>query len=145
MVGQIGIPEGSNKQHSADKCNGLGIVIDSDKSGFGIDLKDEHCFVKWAGIEKVVVYKVDLLTIDEVCMDITFNGKTIVIKEEMKGWDTFINQLKSTLRLNNDNWESLVVQKPFECTPMVIYESTDRRTRTPNAEWNVLRGQGKRI
>lgn len=126
MQRQIDIAEGMNKQPSADKCNNLSIVVDSDAVGFVIDLKAEHCFVKWADIESIVAYKVDLLTTDEVCVDITFDGRTIVVSEEIKGWDIFINQLKSALRLNNENWENIVVQKPFEHSPMIIYERSDR-------------------
>lgn len=125
-AGQTAIAQGVEKQHSTDTYNNLVIISSCDTLGFGIHLKDGHYFVKWTDIERVVVYKADLLTTDEVCMDITFNGKTIVVTEETKGWDIFINQLKSTLRLNNDNWESMVLQTPFEYTRMIIYERIDK-------------------
>ncbi len=126
VAGQTAIAQGVEKQHSTDTYNNLGIFSSCDTLGFGIDLKDGHYFIKWTDIERVVVFKADLLTTDEVCMDITFNGKTIVVTEEAKGWDIFINQLKSTLRLNNDNWESMVLQTPFEYNLMTIYERIDR-------------------
>jgi hypothetical protein len=125
VAGQVGIAVGLDKQHSTDKSNDLGVFNSCDTLGFGIDLKDGHYFIKWIDIERVVVYKADLLTTDVVCMDITFNGKTIIVTEEAKGWDTFTNQLKSTLRLNNDNWETLILQPPFAYNLMIIYERID--------------------
>jgi hypothetical protein len=125
VAGQVGIAVGLNKPHANDKSNDLGVFNSCDTLGFGIGFNDVHYFVKWTDIERIVVYKADLLTTDEVCMDITFNGKTIVVTEETKGWDTFINQLKSTLRLNNDNWETLILQPPFAYNLMIIYERID--------------------
>lgn len=122
----MGIAAGLDKQRSTDKSNDLGIFNSCDTLGFDIDLNGGYYFIKWTDIERVVVYKADLLTTDVVCMDITFNGKTIVVTEGTKGWDVFIDQLKSSLRLNNDNWESMVLQPPFAYNLMTIYERIDR-------------------
>lgn len=122
----MGIAAGLDKQRSTDKSNDLGIFNSCSTLGFDIDLNDGHYFVKWTDIERVVVYKADLLMTDEVCMEITFNGKAIIVTEGTKGWDVFIDQLKSSLRLNNDNWESMVLQPPFAYNLMTIYERIDR-------------------
>jgi len=105
--------------------NDLG-VFTYHSSSFEIDLKNECHLIKWTDIERIEAYKADLMTTDEICLDIIYNNKTITITEETFGWYQFINRMKSALSIINDNWEASVLKTPFEYDLTTIYERTDR-------------------
>ena len=106
------ISEEDKKQNWNIKLNDLGI-FSYNVSGFDIDLKDGFHSIKWTDIERLQAYKADLLTTDEICIDIIFDNKTIIVTEVTKGWYQFIDKVKSALPLTNDNWEALVLETTF--------------------------------
>jgi hypothetical protein len=72
-------------------------------------------------ITEVVAYKVDLLTTDEIRMDLLYdNGSIITISEEDQDWDWNISNLKSLYRFNSE-WEKSVVLPPFEMNRTIVY------------------------
>ena len=91
------------KQNWDIKFNDLGI-FSYNAFGFDIDLKDGFHSIKWTDIERLQAYKADLLTTDEICIDIIFGNKTIIVTEQTKGWYQFIDELKSALPSINENW-----------------------------------------
>jgi hypothetical protein len=124
-VDKFEISEEVKKQNWEIKFNDTGI-FSYNALGFDVDLKDGFHSIMWTDIERLQAYKADLLTTDEIYIDITFDNKTIIITEETKGWYQFINKAKSALPLTNDNWESLVLETPFEYNLTTIYERADR-------------------
>lgn len=119
-----------NKNWDA-KYNDLGI-FNYNNLGFDIKLDNELYSIKWIDIEKLQAYKVDLMTTDEICIDITFNNQWIMITEETPGWYQFIEKLKIALSTINDNWEVLVLKSPFEYDLTTIYERADTVTKITN-------------
>ena len=95
--------------------------------GGNSDLKTKYDSIKWEDIERLQAYKADLLTADEICIDITYDNKTITITEETKGWYQFIQKFKMKLPSINNNWETSVLEKPFEYNLTTIYERVDRQ------------------
>ena len=132
------ICEDVTKQNWNIKFNDLGI-FSYNTLGFDIDLKDGFHSIKWADIERLEAYKADLLTTDEICIDITFDNKTIIVTEETKGWYQFINKLKFALPLTNDNWEALVLETPFEYNLTTIYERADRKMPLKSNFYSVIK------
>lgn len=131
------------KQQNWDsKFTDLGI-FSYNTLGFNIDLKGGFHSIKWVDIERIEAYKADLLTIDEICIDITYDNKTIIVTEETKGWYQFIDKLKSTLRLTDDNWETSVLETPFEYNPITIYERADRKMPVKPNFYSVIIGKTK--
>lgn len=136
------IGEDVKKQNWDIKFNDLGIFT-YNTLGFDIDLKDGFHSIKWTDIERLQAYKADLLTTDEICIDITFDNKTIIITEETKGWYQFIDKVKSTLPLTNDNWEALVLETSFEYNLMTIYERADRKMPSKSNFYSVIKDKAK--
>jgi hypothetical protein len=141
-IGKFEISEETKKQNWDIKFNDLGI-FSYNSFGFFIDLKDGFHSIKWADIERMQAYKVDLLTIDEICIDITFDNKTIIITEETKGWYQFIEKLKSAFTLKNNNWETLVLKNAFEYNFTIIYEREDRKMPLKSNFYSIIKGKAK--
>jgi hypothetical protein len=141
-VDKFEISEEVKKQNWEIKFNDLGI-FSYNASGFDIDLKDGFHSIKWTDIERLRAYKADLLTTDEICIDIIFDNKTITVTEETKGWYQFINKLKSALSLTNDNWESLVLESAFEYNLTTIYERADRKMPSRSNFYSVIKDKTK--
>ncbi len=136
------ISEEAEKQNWDFKFNDTGIFTYNDL-GFYIDLKDGFRSIKWTDIERLQAYKADLLTTDEICIDLTFDNKTIIITEETKGWYQFIGKLKSALPLTNENWEALVLATPFEYNLTTIYERSDRIMPSKSNFYSVIKDKTK--
>src|SRR5882757_1198734 len=106
------------------KNNDLG-TFTYNNLGFVIELDNELHSIKWADIERLQAYKVDLMTTDEICMYITYNNKWIMITEDTSGWYKFIERLQSSLPDITDKWEATVLKSPFEYDLTTIYERAD--------------------
>jgi hypothetical protein len=141
-VDKFGIREEVNKQNWDIKFNDLGI-FSYNALGFDIALKDGFHSIRWADIERLQAYKVDLLTTDEICIDIIFDNKTIIVTEETKGWYQFIEKVKSTLPLTNDNLEALVLETPFEYNLTTLYERADRKMPSKSNFYSVIEDKTK--
>jgi hypothetical protein len=72
-------------------------------------------------------------------MEITFGNKTITITEETWGWYQFIERLKNSL-LVNDQWESEVLQSPFEYNETIVYERADRKMPAQSNFFSTVKG-----
>lgn len=136
------ISEDLKKANWEIKYNDLGI-FNYNNLGFDIELKDGFHSIKWTDIERIQAYKVDLLTTDEVCIEITNDNKILMISEETKGWYQFIDKLKSKLSPTCDNWEALVLEKPFEYNLTTIYERADRKMPSKSNFFSVIKGVNK--
>ena len=100
--------------------NDFGDFTYSDE-GFEIVLESSREKVRWASIERIIAYKVDLFTTDLICLDIEFNGKKLTISEEVPGWFQFIKKVSSTLSGIPKNWEIQVANPPFQANCTTIY------------------------
>jgi len=100
--------------------NDFGDFTYSDE-GFEIVLESSREKVRWASIERIIAYKVDLFTTDLICLDIEFNGKKLTISEEVPGWFQFIKKVNSTLSDIPKNWELQVANPAFQANCTTIY------------------------
>jgi len=136
------VSEEVKRQNWAIKFNDLGI-FSYNASGFDIDLKDGFHSIKWTDIERLEAYKADLMTTDEICVNIVFDNKTIIVTEETKGWYQFIDKLQSVLPLTNSNWEDLVLKSPNEYHLITIYERSDRKMPLKTNFHSIIKGRTK--
>ncbi|SDD81352.1 SRPBCC family protein [Niabella drilacis] len=82
----------------------------------------------WADVETIFAYKQDLLTTDEVCLDLfTRNGMRVFISESCSGWDRFLQKLSEQFPSLSEGWEWEVAQPPFKTNLALLF---DRRGRT---------------
>jgi len=81
--------------------------------------------VLWSEVEKVTVFKRDLMTVDEICMVLEVRGShTLEINEEMPGWQELVQALPTYLpgaRLWEE-WFEKVAFPAFKTSPEVIFQ-----------------------
>ena len=80
--------------------------------------------VAWADVQKVVAYKVDLFTVDEIRMELTTvetDPGVWVINEEIPGFWDVAEELKRQLPDSHQSWEHEVIQPPFETCFTTIF------------------------
>ncbi|GAB3822919.1 hypothetical protein [Pontibacter rugosus] len=78
--------------------------------------------VLWADVNEIRAYKVDLLTVDEIRIDILSETSTITITEETPGYYIFKEKLKAVFPSLDLNWEEKVVKPAFAKNLTVIYK-----------------------
>lgn len=117
-------------------------VFSYNETGFELNLKTEFHSIKWADIERIASYKADLLTTDEICLDIIYDNKMVVLTEETHGWHQFIERLQSALPIK-DNWEAAVLKSPFEYNLTTVYERIDRKMPQQSNFFSVIEGSTK--
>lgn len=95
--------------------------------GFVYPFKSGSAKIKWVEIERLEGYKKDLWTVDEISMDITWNGWKATFTEGMPGWAELQKKIKEVLPAVPSNWESTVMLPPFAGNYVVLYEREDRK------------------
>ena len=90
--------------------------------GFRIIKKNNQIEINWAEIKEILAYKVDLLTVDEIRMDIITNSATVTISEETPGYLYFKEKIKLIFPDLDKNWESKVLKPAFAENITTIYK-----------------------
>lgn len=100
------------------------------KSDIRITFNDEQIHINgvhkisWKEISSVKVFKRDLLTVDEICMEIgTKEGKLLEVSEEMTGWDDLVKSITNYLEecTSFEEWFPKVADPPMETNLIEIY------------------------
>ena len=75
-------------------------------------------------VTRVEFYKIDELTTDLICCQISLGGsETLLLHEEMVGWEDQIERLAG-LKDFDQNWFAKVAQPPFAPCNHVAFERT---------------------
>lgn len=110
----------SNKTFE-EEYNDIGL-FEYFEDGFRINYKSSVVNIKWNEITEINVYKVDLITIDSITMQIVYNDKSLIIYEELPGWYQFNIKLFEVFTDIPKDWEANIVQPPFERNFTTIYK-----------------------
>lgn len=100
--------------------------------GFIFQSKSKQQKIRWAEIERLIAYKQDLLTTDEICLDIVYNNWQTTITEETPGWYQFIEKLKLVFPNIPKNWDSEIVHPAFATNLTILYQRADRKMPEEN-------------
>lgn len=120
-----------SKKHFDIKFNDLGKFTYED-DGFIFQFKTEQQKIKWADIERLIAYKQDLLTTDEICLDIVYNNWQTTITEETPGWYQFVEKIKLIFPNIPKNWDSEIVHPAFATNLTILYQRADRKMPEEN-------------
>lgn len=93
-----------------------------DDDGFVFQFSDGPQKILWSEIERMTAYKVDLITIDQLRLDIDFRGLTLPISEETPGFFQFIVKTKEAFPTIAKDWDLKIIHRAFEANETVIYE-----------------------
>ena len=107
-----------------DKKNG---IIDLTNSGFKIISPKKPIHVDWDNVEKIVSFKRDLWTTDQICLGFIERQKEsmVVVHEEMKGFLNLRREIeakKTGFKKRFHEW--LFSTPPFDGTIFILWEKT---------------------
>lgn len=92
------------------------------EDGFSINLPTGAKTVLWKEIEEIHVYKSDMMTYDEICMDIHLSKSIITISEETKGWDILVDTFHTVFSSIPRDWETAIVTPAFATNDTILYK-----------------------
>jgi hypothetical protein len=90
-------------------------------------LNTGRCY-EWAKIDEIIAYKVDLITTDDLRLDISFTEVELTISEDIPGWSLFIDKLIAVLPEISRDWEEKIIEKPFAANRTIIYKRKQANT-----------------
>ena len=98
--------------------------IDSTPNGFELWGDDERrCDVDWSDVARIVAFKVDLLTMDAVCLEVQLaSGAVCLVDEEATGFWELVTVIKRVLPISQQEWEQTVVPSAFVENRTVIFQ-----------------------
>lgn len=98
-----------------------------DELAFGVALPKPRG-LDWSSIEKIIIYKVDLLTYDEIRVQFEHQEGAVVITEESPGFGDLMKEAVRRFPVTAD-WHVKVSQPAFATCEIVLYErlSNERR------------------
>ena len=84
--------------------------------------------IRWTEVRSILAYKKDLMTEDEVWMDVFCDGeKSFSICEEVHGWFQFVERSKIALPDIDPKWDFAIILEAFATNLTLVY---DREKRT---------------
>ena len=90
----------------------------------------------WADLQSVFGFKLDLLTIDEICLDLFFaNGSCLRLSESLPGWSALLRHLSTHFPSISPEWEWDVMQPPFATNMTLLFDRAGRALQQAEAAW----------
>lgn len=100
-------------------------AISFDEEGFTVrDLREQKppVTMRWRHVERVRLFKRDLLTHDCICMFLAdAQDIGLELNEEMAGWNAFVKELPVHLPGCRSDWEKSVALPPFATNETELY------------------------
>ena len=108
------------------RYNDIGVFQYFD-TGFNFADKDQTIFVAWTDIESIFAFKRDLMTVDELNIEIFLKDNIrIRLTEEIDGWFQFIIKIKEVFPSIDKEFDTKLIFPAFETNLTLIYNSTDK-------------------
>jgi len=96
-------------------------------AGFNFTNKEQTIFVAWTDIETIFAFKRDLMTVDELNIEVFLKDKMrIRLTEEIDGWFQFIIKIKEVFPSIDKEFDTKLIFPAFETNLTLVYNSTDK-------------------
>lgn len=97
-------------------------LSDLGDTGFTANTESSQFFVQWQNIGTMTAYKVDLITSDEMCLQITLkNGTELIANESSEGWVDFCQYIKKVFPKISPSWDIDLMFPAFASNRTTIY------------------------
>ena len=81
----------------------------------------------WANVQSAFGFKLDLLTLDEICLNLFFaNGSSLRLTESLPGWPALLRHLSTPFPSIPPRWECDVMQLPFATNMTLLFDHNGR-------------------
>lgn len=101
--------------------------ISFSKQGLQYSIQGVTFVINWLEIAEIIAYKVDLMTYDEVRLDIKCSGQILTIDEESENWDKLCSRLSLLFPMIDIKWLGKVIQQPFKANRTILYQNSHPR------------------
>jgi len=96
-----------------------------EEDGFSYPFENGTSQIRWAEVERVIGYTLDLFTVDEICLELHVRDRAIRFTESTPGWYPFLDRLRTVFPVIRENWDWGVAKPPFATNYTVLYERED--------------------
>ena len=104
------------------------------ETGFRLFPPHETGQYDWADLQSAFGFKLDLLTIDEICLDLFYtNGSSLQLTESFPGWTTLLRHLNTHFPSIPPEWEWDVMQPPFATNLTLLFDHAGRTLQQAEA------------
>jgi hypothetical protein len=90
----------------------------------GVSIRDRrsrvHAF-EWKSVERILAYKVDLITTDDVCLEFIAAGKFFIADEETNGWSDLTTEVNQRFPIHR-SWLEDVIDPAFTTNLVVLWD-----------------------
>ena len=115
------------KQKAFDLRYNYNGVFEYVDTGFNFTDKGETIFVAWSNIETIFAFKKDLMTVDELNIEVFLKDyMRIRLTEEIEGWYQFIIKIKEVFPSIDKEFDTKLIFPAFETNLTLVYNSTDK-------------------
>jgi hypothetical protein len=102
----------------------LGRAIDVcgiNSGSFTIQYKHVGKVLNWSDVSEIFAFNADLITTDQIGLEIICEGTSYFIDEDLPGWSQFVENSKAVLIGISHEWESNIIQPPLTQNRLIIY------------------------
>jgi hypothetical protein len=97
-----------------------GFIFEAD--GFRYPFKEGVDKFNWSDVVRIVAYKLDRMTTDEICLDLISNDWQATYTEMTPGWYQFLEKLESAFPTIAPDWDAKIALPPFATNYTVLWE-----------------------
>jgi hypothetical protein len=90
--------------------------------GFYYPFKKHVEKLNYVDIDRIVAYKLDLFTTDEICMDIFSGDWIITFSESLSGWHRLLENLSAAFPTIPENWDNQIMFPAFATNYTILFE-----------------------
>jgi len=91
--------------------------------GFALEIESRPLNYRWDDVLKIIAYKTDRLTIDQICIEVFLrDGQMFRISEETLGYYQFMEHAKREITGLLPDWELKVVHPAFERNETILLD-----------------------
>jgi hypothetical protein len=106
------------------------------ETGFGLSPPHGTGQYDWADLQSAFGFKLDLLTLDEICLDLFFaNGSSLRLTESLPGWPAFLRHVSAHFPSIPPEWEWDVMPPPFDPNLTLLFDHAGRTLQQAKAVW----------
>jgi len=117
----------AQRQKFKIKYEDLGLFAYHD-DGFTYKFESGPKRFKWTDIDELKGYKLDRMTIDDICIDIIYGELQFTIYEDTPGWYQFIEKTKKIFPSIPKDWDWTIAFPTFATNSTILYKKEEPPT-----------------
>lgn len=97
-------------------------AFEYEAEGFSYPFESGATLTLWADVDRIVGYKLDLFTVDEICVELHVGDRAIRFSESTPGWYRFLARLQEKFPMIPKGWDLTIMQPLSTPNYTFLYE-----------------------